>query len=218
LLRDFRRIVDDYGFPGTFTYAQNYLDFEQYFTFAKETFLSCALSIVAVLIVIIFITASVQVTFLVAFSVLLVDYLLMALVHFWSLTFNSVVVVQIVIAIGLSVDYSAHIAHTYLLIKCPPECDTDEKKRFYKAKTAISQMGSSVFHGGFSTFLSIAVLYSSRSYVFVVFFRMWFGIILFGMSNGFLLLPVILSRFGPVEDLVEEEVAHEVHAIAAETE
>ena len=29
---------------------------------------------------------------------------------------------------------------------------------------------------------------------------MWFGIILFGMSNGFLLLPVILSFVGTVHD------------------
>ena len=28
---------------------------------------------------------------------------------------------------------------------------------------------------------------------------MWFGIILFGMANGFLLLPVVLSFIGPTE-------------------
>ena len=60
-------------------------------------------------------------------------------------------------------------------------------------------MGSSVFHGGFSTFLAISALGNSQSYIFVVFFKMWVGIILFGMSNGFLLLPVILSYIGPVE-------------------
>ena len=59
-------------------------------------------------------------------------------------------------------------------------------------------MGSSVFHGGFSTFLAIISLASSKSYIFEVFFRMWFGIIIFGMANGFLLLPVILSFCGPL--------------------
>ena len=60
-------------------------------------------------------------------------------------------------------------------------------------------MGSSVFHGGFSTFLAISVLAGSKSYVFEVFFKCWFGIITFGMANGFLLLPVILSYVGPVD-------------------
>ena len=60
-------------------------------------------------------------------------------------------------------------------------------------------MGSSVFHGGFSTLLAISALGPSSSYVFVVFFKLWVGIIIFGMSNGFFLLPVILSFIGPVE-------------------
>jgi len=60
-------------------------------------------------------------------------------------------------------------------------------------------MGSSVFHGGFSTFLAISALGPSKSYIFVVFFKMWYGIIVFGMTNGFFLLPVVLSFIGPVE-------------------
>lgn len=71
-------------------------------------------------------------------------------------------------------------------------------KRAYKASKALSSMGSSVFHGGFSTFLAIIALSDASSYIFVVFFRMWFGIIVFGMANGFLLLPVILSICGPL--------------------
>ena len=59
-------------------------------------------------------------------------------------------------------------------------------------------MGSSVFHGGFSTLLSISALAPSSSYVFVVFFKLWVGIIVFGMSCGFFLLPVILTFIGPV--------------------
>lgn len=59
-------------------------------------------------------------------------------------------------------------------------------------------MGSSVFHGAFSTFLAIVVLSPSKSYIFKNFFKMWFGIILFGVANGFILLPVLLSVCGPL--------------------
>ena len=88
--------------------------------------------------VILIITASVQVTMLVALCVLLVDIFLVALIFYWGLTFNSIVVVTIVIAIGLSVDYSAHIAHTYLIIIPPESCKTKSEKRIYKAKKALS--------------------------------------------------------------------------------
>ena len=66
-------------------------------------------------------------------------------------------------------------------------------------------MGSSVFHGGFSTFVALSVLAPANTYLFMVFYRMWFGIILFGMANGFLLLPVILSFIGSV-DMDKKEI------------
>ena len=131
---------------------------------------------------------------------LLVDLFIVALAHYWSLTFNSIVVVQVVIAIGLAVDYSAHIAHTYLTVEPPARLKSNKAKRKYKASRSLSQMGSSVFHGGFSTFLAISVLSLSKSYIFIVFFRMWFGIIIFAMANGFFLLPVVLSFIGPVNE------------------
>ena len=62
---------------------------------------------------------------------------------------------------------------------------------------ALRKMGSSVWHGGFSTFIAIVILAPSKTYVFIVFFRLWFCIVLFGMANGFLLLPVALSIIGP---------------------
>lgn len=157
-------------------------------------------------VVILCITSSVAVTLLVLLAVVLVDFFLVAIVFFWGLNFNAVVVVNTVIAIGLSVDYSAHIAHTYLVVTPPKTMTKPADRRMYKARTAISQMGSSVFHGGFSTFLAISVLGPSKSYVFEVFFKCWCCIIIFGMANGFILLPIILSYIGPHEDLIDEHV------------
>ena len=174
--------------------------------FFYDTIKSCALSISAVFFIILIITGSLTTTILVTISVILVDIYLYALLYYWGLTFNTIVVVNIVIAVGLSVDYSAHIAHSFLLAKPPNNAyfrGNNSRKRLFKAKTALSQMGSSVFHGGFSTLLAILTLAPSSSYVFVVFFKMWVGIIIFGMANGFLLLPVVLSFIGPVEEEVD---------------
>ena len=78
--------------------------------------MSIGLSLVAVAAVVFMITGSLPVTALVVFAVVLVDYFLIALIYYWDLTFNTIIIVNIVIAIGLAVDYSAHIAHTYLII------------------------------------------------------------------------------------------------------
>ena len=163
---------------------------------------SVGMSVVAVLLVLLFITGNFQVTLLVTASIILVDAYLYAMLYYWNLTFNTIVLINIVIAIGLSVDYSAHIAHTYLLTRAPNNAyfrGNPSRKRLFKAKIAISQMGSSVFHGGFSTLLAILALGPSSSYVFVVFFKLWVGIIIFGMCSGFFLLPIIFSFIGPYE-------------------
>ena len=199
-----RRIEDNYSLPNTYSWAQDFLDYELYFVFLEETVISTSLSLVAVFFVVLFITASFPITLLVMLAVILVDLFLVALVYYWDLTFNNIVVVQFVIAIGLAVDYSVHIAHTFLMTKAPKSM-TNSEKRSYKARKAISGMGSSVFHGGFSTFLAIVSLAGAKSYVFIVFFRLWLGIIFFGMANGFLLLPVILSYIGPIGECEEDE-------------
>jgi Niemann-Pick C1 protein len=56
--------------------------------------------------------------------VALVDLFLFALLAFWKVTLNSVTGINIVIAIGLAVDYSAHIGHAYLYVD-PPEASDD---------------------------------------------------------------------------------------------
>ena len=60
-------------------------------------------------------------------------------------------------------------------------------------------MGSSVFHGGFSTFLCIVVLSQAKVYSIVVFFKSWIIIVGLGLLNGLVLLPVILSLVGPLQ-------------------
>lgn len=151
------------------------------------------------ILVVAFITVNLWVTLLVLVAVVLVDFYLVALIYFWGLTLNHYTGANMIFALGMAVDYSTHIAHAFLMTEPPATCITDQQRRDFKTRKALSQMGSSVFHGGFSTFLAISVLGFSESYTFAVFFKTWFGIVVFGMSNGFLLLPVVLSLVGPLD-------------------
>ena len=165
------------------------------------------LSVVAVLIIVLMITSDISVTLLVALSVFLTDLFLFGIIYFWNLTLNFLVMLNIVVAVGISVDYSAHISYAYLSAAVPEtgEYDTPFKVRLYKAKKALSTMGPSVFHGGLSTFVAIFILAWGKTYVFVVFFRCWFGIIFFGLANAFFLLPTLLTMVGPTYTIEDEE-------------
>ena len=204
LLLDLRAICENAPYGKFFSFTQRYFDFEGYVVFNDELVSNVLLALLAVFGVILMVTANLTVTAMVLFCVTLVDLFLFSLLPFWDVKLNSVTVVNIVIAIGLAVDYSAHIGHSYLMVE-PPDVDpvTNRKlsnfeKRVFKARGALGKMGSSVFHGAFSTFLAISVLSPSDSYIFKSFFKMWFGIIIYGVANGFVLLPVMLSLCGPI--------------------
>ena len=107
------------------------------------------------------ITGSLFVSGLVVFSVLIVNLFLAALIPVWGLTFNNIVVVHLIASIGISVLYSAHITHTYLLVE-PPEGLIKSKQRIWKTRVALGQIGSSVLHGSISTLLAIMIVGLSR--------------------------------------------------------
>ena len=210
-LEDVRHMESTFGFNGLFSYAPEYLDFEQYVIFDKETRLSILLSIAAVAAVIFVVTFNLKVTLMVFIGVILADMFLVALIHYWGLTINSIVVVNIIVMIGFAVDYSIHIVFAYLTVN-PPKLKiykTDEAKRDYKAKFALSRIGSGVFHGGLALFLAMIVLSFSKSYIYTVFYKMWFGIIIFGMMNGLIFMPVVLSFFGPVDKFIKKKKPEE---------
>ena len=129
----------------------------------------------------------------------LVDLNLVALIWYWGLELNFISMINIILALGLAVDYSAHLAHAYNFSEPESDCKTDRERRVSKVKGAFTKIGTSVFHGAFSTFLAIVTISASSSYIFRAFFKQWFGITMFGMLHAFFLLPVLLSLMGPLK-------------------
>ena len=206
MLKDLRYLMKEYSLGKSFELDFRLFDYELFMNFWAEFAIPMALAFCSVCVVILIITSDVIATLVVALCVLLTDLFLCGLVHYWRLTFNPVVVLQIVLGIGCSVDFSAHIAYAYLVEDVShlvSDKATKSEIRKKKAEVSLSKMGSSVFHGGFSTFVSLSVLAPADTYIFIVFYRMWFGILLFGMLNGFLLLPVILSFIGTTDTVVD---------------
>ena len=79
------------------------------------------LSFVAVLFVILVITSDITATGVVATCVIMTDLFVAGLIFYWNLALNPIVLLQVILGIGCSVDYSAHIAYAYLVEDIPDE-------------------------------------------------------------------------------------------------
>lgn len=109
--------------------------------------------------------------------------------YIWGLTIDLVSCIALQLAVGLCVDYAAHIGHTFLTFS--------DKSRTKRAVDTVTHIGAAVLYGGLSTILGLAMLAGSDAYVFTAFFRIFLLVIVFGLFHGIVLLPVILSIVGP---------------------
>ena len=109
-----RFILDNYGVPDTYDVSGSHYDYESYYTLERNFYICLVLSIVAVLVVVFLVTADLMTTLLVSLMVITTDFLLIGSIHYLGLTFNGIVVLNVILAVGTSVDYSTHIAYGYL--------------------------------------------------------------------------------------------------------
>merc|ERR1712039_746419 len=92
--------------------------------------------------------------------------------HMWGVPIDTVSVIQLVIAVGLCVDYAAHVGHCFM---------TKEGARGDRVIATLGDVGAAVLNGGISTFLATMLLAFSQSYVFRVLFQSFFLTVVFGL-------------------------------------
>ncbi|XP_068204800.1 patched domain-containing protein 3-like [Palaemon carinicauda] len=197
-IENISNMVKDLEFDGfVFPYTQIYVTWETNYVIGNELLQNILLALLMVLLVTLFLLASFYASFLVMVCVLttLVD--VVALMHWWGLTIDTISAIDLVLAIGLSVDYAAHVAYTYLTVAG----DATER-----AQATVGLIGPAVLNGGFTTFLSFLLLAGSDSYVFITFFKIFFAVCLYGLYHGLVFLPVLLSLVDPAPYTTAQQV------------
>ena len=154
----------------------------------EELLRNLLLALAMVTLVTLLLLADIRSCIFVLASVLLTIVDTVGLMYFWGLTINITGGTNLVISIGLCVDYSAHIAHAFMVAK---------GSRNDRMKQTLTCIGPAVLNGGISTFLAFVLLSMSKSIIFLTFFKVFFLVVVFGLFHGLLFLPVVLSLFGP---------------------
>ncbi|XP_069951253.1 patched domain-containing protein 3-like [Cherax quadricarinatus] len=188
-MESIKSIVREINFTGyVYAWSRSYGEWETNQVIEEELYRNMGLALAVVFIMTLLLIASLVTSIMVLVCVLLTLVDVGALMHWWGLTIDTVSCIDLVLAIGLCVDYAAHVGHTFMTIA---------GTRDERAKNTVATIGPAVLNGGFSTFLSIVFLANSGSHVFLSFFKIFFGVCIYGLYHGLVFLPVLLSVVGP---------------------
>lgn len=116
---------------------------------------------------------------------------LMAFLKLAGIHINVVSAIGLIMSIGLVVDYNMHVALAFYETK-HASISRDEKVR-----KVLTTMGASIMVGGLTTMTSALPLGLTGSLAFRTFFFTFLAIPVLGLAHGLILLPVILSLWGP---------------------
>lgn len=196
MVRELRRICEES--PLNASVFNPYFVFFDQFELVRPTSIQCMIfgALVMMLISLIFIP-NILCSLWVAFCIVSIECGVAGYMALWDVSLDSISMINLIMCIGFSVDFTAHICYAYM---SSTKTTPDEKVR-----DCLYSLGLPIVQGALSTILGLLALLLAGTYIFLVFFKMVFLTIFLGAVHGLLLLPVLLSLFGPCESADKEK-------------
>ncbi|KAF2713476.1 multidrug efflux transporter AcrB transmembrane domain-containing protein [Pleomassaria siparia CBS 279.74] len=199
-----RRIANDIGKDaGTdvFPYSKFYIFFDQYTTIVRLTGALLGSALAATALITAILLGSVQTALVVTLVVGMTISAIIGSMAVLGVSLNAVSLVNLIICVGISVEFTAHIARAFTY----PSRVTMERAprhgfrgRDARAWTAMVNVAGSVISGiTITKILGVGVLAFTRSKIFeIYYFRVWAALVFWASTHALVLLPVLLSLFG----------------------
>ncbi|XP_032518509.2 NPC intracellular cholesterol transporter 1 homolog 1b-like [Danaus plexippus] len=175
-----------------FPYSVFYVYYEQYLTIWEDAFASIGFSLLGALFINFLVTGfNFLTTGALLLNVIMIVVELMGVMFIWNIPLNAVSTINLIVAIGIAVEFCSHMAYAYATSKCPPK---------EKVHDAIKKVGSTIITGITLTNVPIIVLaFSYTEIIEVFFFRMLFSLVILGFLHGMVFFPVLLSFLNDIK-------------------
>lgn len=169
-------------------YHPAFIYFDQYTVIMDNTIQTILVAVIVMLVVSLILIPSPLCSLWVAFAICSVIVGVTGFMALWGVNLDSISMINLLMCIGFSVDFSAHISYSFV---SSSKSDVNEK-----ATDALARLGYPILQGALSTVLGVVVLSMSGSYIFRTFFKIVFLVITFGLLHGLVFIPVFLTLFG----------------------
>lgn len=187
LLNQLREAAKQCSVP-SLVYHPAFIYYDQYLVIVQNTIQNVLVAAGAMLVVSLLLIPNLLCCLWVTFAIASVIVGVAGFMTFWNVSLDSISMINLVICIGFSVDFSAHISYAFVT--------SEESSANKRAIEALSQLGYPVLQGAVSTILGVVVLAAAKTYIFRTFFKIMFLVILFGALHGLVFIPVFLTYFG----------------------
>nr|XP_056713090.1 patched domain-containing protein 3-like [Euleptes europaea] len=187
LLEQLRGLTAECNIP-LIVYHPAFIYFDQYLVIALNTIQNVGIATGAMLLISLLLIPNPLCSLWVTFAIASVIVGVTGFMTFWNVNLDSISMINLVICIGFSVDFSAHISYAFVSSERPSMNE--------KAVDALYHLGYPVVQGAISTIVGVVVLSMAATYIFRTFFKIMFLVILFGAAHGLIFIPVFLTFFG----------------------
>ncbi|KAI3372379.1 hypothetical protein L3Q82_022875 [Scortum barcoo] len=184
--------------PGTspdfevFPYTLTNVFYEQYLTIVPEGLFNISLCLLPTFVVCcLLLGLDLRSGLLNLITIIMIIVDTVGVMTLWGIDYNAVALINLVTAVGISVEFVSHTTRSFALSTKPT--------RVERAREATANMGSAVFAGVAMTNLPgiLVLAFAKAQLIQIFFFRLNLVITLLGMAHGLIFLPVLLSYFGP---------------------
>ncbi|XP_078391128.1 patched domain-containing protein 3-like [Cetorhinus maximus] len=186
MLIELRNLARECGIP-LLVYHPAFIYFDQFLVIVTTTVQNITVATAVMLVISLLLIPNPVCCLWVTFAIASVLVGVAGFMAFWGVNLDSISMINLVICIGFSVDFTAHISYAFV--------SNDKTSANERAIDALYSLGYPILQGALSTIMGIAVLSVAGSYIFRTFFKIMFLVIFFGAVHGIMFIPVILTLY-----------------------